>query len=228
MARESRPPAWSSNPVITVVVAEQSLVVRRGLVATLETSEVTEVVGETETLGGLRDLLADVHPTVALVALRLADAAREDVLDALTAAVDAGTPTRFIAVTDDTSDAAILGALVAGAGGFVLRDRAPDVLMHAVVAVDSGGVYLDPQIASVLVDLAAKGRRGLSRGPYGLTVQQRRVLALLPRELTNKQIAEELGISPNTVKAHLRDAMRKIGAHDRIEAARKVERDDLF
>lgn len=111
-----------------------------------------------------------------------------------------------------------------GAAGFVAADSPAGVLREAVRWAASGRVYIDPAVGSLLVELIARTRE---RRPYGLTRAQLDVAALLPKGLTNREIAAELGISENTVKTHLRHALRKLGVPNRAQAAASVVREGL-
>jgi two-component system NarL family response regulator len=107
----------------------------------------------------------------------------------------------------------------------VLKESEPSVLRQAVRQVANGETYADPRIAAKLVAFATKGRR--TKGPFDLTLQEMRVLEKLPKGLTNRQIGGELGISEDTVKTHLSNALRKIKAKDRAEAAAFAVREGL-
>ncbi|HEX9888075.1 MAG TPA: response regulator transcription factor [Nitriliruptorales bacterium] len=111
----------------------------------------------------------------------------------------------------------LLSAFAVGAHALVMDESSPIALVQAVRAVHTGGTFVDPSIAGKLVELAVKAKR--VKGPHGLTVQQRRVLERLPRGLTNIEIGEELGISENTVKTHVRNILRKLDVDDRAQAS---------
>ena len=98
-----------------------------------------------------------------------------------------------------------------------VRDRPTDWLLAALDRVIAGHTVVDPEVADSLVHAATHGRR--IDGPFGLTRQEEQVLARLQPRRTNHDIGSTLGISPNTVKTHLAAAFRKLGVHDRDEAA---------
>lgn len=122
----------------------------------------------------------------------------------------------FVVVVDAPTDVMVVDLFAAGARGLVLSESAPDHLADAVRDVRAGRVHIDPGAAHALVAAALTGRRG--RGPYGLTPREQRVLELLTEGGTNRDIAEHLGISPETVKSHVRNLMTKLGAADRHHA----------
>lgn len=121
-----------------------------------------------------------------------------------------------IVVADGFTDAELFDLLRAGAAGVLLQASAPDLLGLAIHSICAGGCFIDPQVARRVVDMAARG--GRTTDPGQLTIQEQRVLALVARDLTNREIAEHLGLSPHTVKAHVRGAMGKLGATDRRHA----------
>lgn len=219
-ARE-RSGRWSAA-VVRVIVAEPSHFVRLGLIAVIDADEDLSVTAVVTDASELQDAFAEHEADVVLMDRTLHRQQGLELLDA----IGAGPDRPVVVVADEVSDAELLEVFRRGAHGLVLLDAAPFVLSAAVRAVAAGGKFIDPHLAETLLTVATKGQPG-SHGPFDLTVQQQRVLALLPDGLTNREIGEELGISPNTVKAHLRKAMAKIGAHDRIEAADIVTREGL-
>jgi DNA-binding NarL/FixJ family response regulator len=107
----------------------------------------------------------------------------------------------------------ILGALDAGAIGYLLKDAEPDELIRGVRAAAQGDSPLDPKAARTLI-----GSRSASQS-HPLTDREQEVLQLVARGLPNKLIARELGISEKTVKAHLTTVFQRIGVTDRVQAA---------
>lgn len=123
---------------------------------------------------------------------------------------------QFVVVVDAPTDVMVVDLFAAGARGLVLSESAVEHLAEAVRDVRAGGVHIDPGAAYAVVAAALTGRR--SRGPYGLTPREQRVLSLLKEGGTNRDIAEHLGISPETVKSHVRNIMSKLDASDRQHA----------
>ncbi|MGH3441885.1 MAG: LuxR C-terminal-related transcriptional regulator, partial [Nitriliruptorales bacterium] len=123
---------------------------------------------------------------------------------------------RAIALSSESAERLVIAAFVAGAHGFLVEPASPGLVRQAVLIAVRGGTFVDPRAARGLVDLALAGQR--SHGPFGLTVQQLRVLERLPQGLTNREIAEQLGLSDHTVKSHVREILRKLDAADRVEA----------
>lgn len=132
---------------------------------------------------------------------------------------------RIVVLSDNATAPLMLAVFGAGAHGLVVKDSEPAVLGQAVRAVADGGIFVDPQAAPGLVELASKG--GRAKGPYGLTRQQLRVLEFLAEGMTNRAIAEELVLSAETIKSHVRVIMAKVGVHNRAELARRATEEGL-
>lgn len=211
-------PARSVAGVIRALLAEPNLVLRRGIAAVLGDADDITVVDQVGSVAELEARLRTVDVDVVLLEPGLLPDGPAQLSD-----VTSWRPgVRVLAITDPPSDHAIVELFGAGVSGLLAKARADERLACAVRAVAEGGTFIDPSLAARVVALATKGRRGRAR-PYGLTTQQQRVLELLPR--TNTEIARELDVSPQTVKSHLRAAMEKIGAHDRLDAERRVRED---
>jgi DNA-binding NarL/FixJ family response regulator len=137
--------------------------------------------------------------------------------------IAADSPEAHVVVLTSFSDRErILGALDAGAVGYVLKDAGPDELASAIRAAARGESPLDPQAARAL--LAAR------REPnpvHVLTGRELEVLRMVGMGLPNKHISRRLGISEKTVKAHLTSIFRTIGVTDRTQAALWAERNGL-
>ncbi len=116
----------------------------------------------------------------------------------------------IIALTAMTGEAFVMGALGAGVSGYVCKDSEPEVLLAAVRSVARGGTYIDPSVASALV----RGRIS----SVDVTPREKEVLLLMGRGYGNKEIADKLGISDETVKAHVTSLLRKLEAENRLQA----------
>jgi DNA-binding NarL/FixJ family response regulator len=115
----------------------------------------------------------------------------------------------------------VLRCLTGPVRGVVTLAAPPTTWACAIAGVMAGGYAVDPALTRELVLLAAVGTPYGPR-PLGLTAQQQRILELVATGLSNRAIAGELGISPDTVKTHLAAAMRLLDAGDRVEAAQRL------
>jgi len=121
---------------------------------------------------------------------------------------------RVLVLTSFSDRERILDALDAGAVGYLLKDAAPDELLRGIRAVARGESPLSPKAAQAII--AARKER-VAAGD--LSPRETDVLILVAKGLANKQIAQQLGISEKTVKAHLVSAFQRIGVSDRTQAA---------
>ena len=200
---------------VRVLVVDDHPMVRSGLVHLLSAAQGIEVVGEA----------ADGREAVALAARLQVDVVLMDLqmpgMDGVTATreITAEQTTQVLVLTSFSDAERIVGALDAGAVGYMLKDAEPDDLVAAVRSVADGDSPLHPRVARQLLT----ARATTSTRPK-LTNRETEVLELVRRGLANKQIARRLGISERTVKAHLTSVFAAIGVTDRTAAALWAER----
>ena len=131
---------------------------------------------------------------------------------------EVGARTAVVLYTSYRDRMSLRDALDAGAKALVLKEAPLDDLTKAVQTVVSGGIYLDPMLAGVVVASEAKA----------LTVRERSVLRLLADGQRSDAIGSALSIAPNTVRAHVRNAMRKLGVDTRTQAVAEALRRSLI
>lgn len=208
--------------MIRVLVVDDHPVVREGLIAILGDDPGLSVCGQAGTATEAVAEAMRLRPDVIVLDVRIPGATGVEVCADLAGRLPGA---RVVMLTSFPNDGVLMSSFAAGASGFVLKESEPSVIRQAVRAVAEGATYADPKVAGKLVALATKGHR--AKGPFDLTLQEMRVLELLPRGLTNNEIGDQLGIGENTVKTHLRNLMRKLGARDRVEAAAIALREGL-
>lgn len=202
--------------MIRVVIADDHAVVRAGLAQLLATFANVELVGTAANGDEAVSLSAERNPDVVLMDLEM------PVLDGIEATrrIRAAQPEVAVVVLTSFSDRErILSALDAGAAGYLLKDADPDALARAIQAAARGEAPLDPKAARALLSA-----RRASSPANELSDREREVLALVAEGLPNKLIAQQLGISEKTVKAHLTSVYRQIGVTDRTQAALWAQR----
>lgn len=201
---------------VRVVIADDHGVVRDGLTRLLEAQDgITVLAGAANGREAVR-AAHDHEPDVVLMDLEMPE------MDGIAATreIRRDLPRVAVLVLTSFSDRArILGALEAGACGYLLKDVDAQHLVDAVQAAARGESPLDPRAASTV--LTARQQPSLARG---LSARERQVLVLLVEGLPNKLIARRLEISEKTVKAHLTSIFRVIGVTDRTQAALWAER----
>ena len=206
---------------IRVLIAEDQALLRSTLAALLQAEPGMSVVGLAE--DGVRAvaLAAELRPDVILMDIQMPgltgiEATRRICADP---ALEA---TRILILTMFEIDDYVLGALRAGACGFLLKDTDPQSLVDAVRTVHEGQSLLSPQVLSRLVarmPRTAVGASGTSRAGdvEALTPRQREVLLLIAKGLSNSEIEAELGVTRATCRSHITALLARLNARDRAQ-----------
>jgi DNA-binding NarL/FixJ family response regulator len=211
--------------VIRVLLADDQRVVREGLGTLLGLLDGIELVG-TAADGEEAVALAAAHdPDVVLMDLRMP---RCDGIEAIRRLAERGERPRAIALTTYADDASVLGALRAGARGYLTKDAGAEQIRAAVEAVARGEAALDPAVQHhVVAALAGDGAAPVRDLPDGLTPREAEVLELIAAGLSNAEIAERLVVSAATVKSHVNHLFAKAGVRDRAQAVTYAYRHGL-
>ena len=199
--------------MIRVLLADDQRVVREGLGTLLALLEGIELVGTAADGEEAVSLAAERDPDVVLMDLRMP---RVDGVEAIRRLSARGERPRAIALTTYADDASVLGALRAGARGYLTKDAGAEEILAAVQAVARGEAALDPAVQHHV--LAALTEPGTPELPDGLTPREVEVLQLIAEGLTNAEIAERLVVSAATVKSHVNHIFAKAGVRDRAQA----------
>ncbi|HEU4331661.1 MAG TPA: response regulator transcription factor [Lapillicoccus sp.] len=195
-----------------LLIVDDHPVFRRGL-AVLFTSAGYDVVGEAAGSAEAVALARSTAPDVVLMDLGLPDGSG---VSATARIVGEHPDTRVVVVTMFDDQGAVREALDAGAAGYVVKDAMPAELLAAVAAAGEGAVVLGSGVALTSGRLVPPPHPD----PFGLTPRERDVLDLVIRGLTNRQIAERLGLSGKTIANHVSALLLKCGAADRVELGR--------
>lgn len=197
---------------IRILVADDHPMLREGLIAVLSTQQDLEVVGEAADGSEVVRLADSLKPDVILLDLEMPELSGVAALEKLR---DADSTARTIIFTAYDTDERILGALRAGARGYLLKGAARTEIFDAIRTVHAGGSLLQPVVTSKLLQTMSRGERREETEP--LTPRETEVLALLSQGLQNKEISARLFISERTVKFHVSSLMHKLGADNRTE-----------
>jgi DNA-binding NarL/FixJ family response regulator len=206
-----------SDPIRVLVVDDQALV-REGLMTLLELTAGIEPVAAASDGEEAVVLAARHRPHVVLMDLRMP---RLDGVEATRRIRAAQPETEIVVLTTHADDQSILGALQAGARGYLTKDAGIAEISRAIQAAAAHQALLDPAVQARL--LAAATSAGAARAPAAelpdeLTPREAEVLRLIARGMSNAEIAAALIVSEATVKSHINHLFAKIGARDRAQA----------
>jgi DNA-binding NarL/FixJ family response regulator len=203
---------------LRLVLVEDHQALREGLELLLD-REGLIVVGTAGTAAEGRVLIEELEPDVSLVDIRLG----EDSGIRLTGELIDGDPDRRSVLSTGSADVELLiSGLDSGARGYALKDGTPAELTAALRIVAEGGTYVDPRLHPALLSRqATQTQRVLSK-------REREIMDLLAQGLTGEQVAEQLFLSPETIKTHIRNAMNKLEATTRVHAIAIALRDGFI
>jgi two-component system, NarL family, nitrate/nitrite response regulator NarL len=207
---------------IRILIADDHPIVRDGLKKLLALEDDFEVVGEAGDGREVLDRVQEVEPDVLLLDLRMPNL---DGLSALQALQQSNKTVRVIVLTASEDKNEFVQAMKLGCSGIVLKQTAPDLIVKSIRKVYAGEIWLDSHTTAAVMrqfsspaDLAAAGGgKGRERSP--LSTREREIVALVAQGYKNKEMAEKMFISEQTVKNHLHNIFDKLGVSDRLELA---------
>lgn len=204
---------------IQVAIADDQELVRNGFKLILSSYENIKIVGEARNGSEAVSLVRELDPDVILMDIRMPVMNGIEATDAIKSDPETA-DTHVLILTTFDIDEYVYDALSAGASGFMLKDSEPDDIVSAIEVVAQGDALIQPSITRRLIE-AFVGTRPRSKPEEGvvdaLTEREREILCFVAKGLSNDEIAEELVISPATVKTHIARIMAKTDTHDRAQ-----------
>ena len=206
--------------LIRILLVDDHVVVRTGLRLLIETRAGLRVVGEAGNRADACEIAAREQPDIILLDLALGP---ENGLDFLPDLLIAATCAKVLILTGFADPELHRRAVCLGAMGIVLKEKAAAVLLTAIERVSAGEVWLDRQLASILMGEMRKSQ-SKKKDPEAakiasLTAREREVIKLVCTGMKNKQIGDSLSISESTARNHLTSILSKLGVSDRFELA---------
>ena len=214
-----RPPV---GRVIRVLLADDQVLVRKGVHALLALESDIEVIGEAGTHEEAYALAERLCPDVVLIDLMMSG----DGIQAIRCIMASHHPARILVLTGIGTDDKVLAAIRAGAVGFLLKDSEPGDLVRAIHEVHRGGAWLHPAIARKLLREISQSTKARPTAE-DLTEREIDVLRLVAHGLSNQQIADDLTISEGTVRVHVSNILSKLHLASRTQVALYALREGL-
>jgi DNA-binding NarL/FixJ family response regulator len=205
---------------ITVLVADDHLVVRQGLTNILKMNPRIEVLGEVGDGVQLIKMATELHPDVVLLDLKMPELGG---IDAVRSLLASGSKSRFITLTAYEEEEYMLEALRAGVHGYLLKDVDAEALNRAIETVAHGEMVLDPRVSKTVQEAMGRSLPASLASKHGLTSRETEVIGFMLAGLCNEAIAERLFISRNTLKFHIKNIYLKLGVSNRQEAMKALE-----
>lgn len=197
-----------------VLIVEDIAETRRWLTEIVEEAFPGALITTADTLRLARSLLDHPHD-LALIDLGLPDGSGLDLLRQIRGG---GSPTLCVVTTVMGDDASVVGALSAGAQGYLLKENPAAILVHQLRQIHMGLPALSPSIARRIMEHFSL--TGPSAPPeHGLTERETEVLALISRGMRNAEVGRALGLADTTVASYIKSVYRKLGISSRAEAA---------
>ncbi len=207
----------TATDIIRVLIVDDHAVVRIGLRSLLGHTSGFRVVGEAATVAEAISAADQARPDVVLMDVRLPDGSG---VDACREIKKSHPDIRVVMLTSYSDEEAIVGAVMAGANGYLLKQADSDQLTRAIREAADGASSLDPRAAGALLnqfrELSAKQAEAELAG---LTDRERRMLTLIAEGYTNRAIGDVLHLSEKTVRNHVSQLLRKLGFQRRSQAA---------
>jgi len=218
-----------SADTIRVLIADDAPLFRRGLYVVLSTEPNIEVVAEAENGEEAIAKAEECAPDVVLMDVRMP---RVNGIDAARAIRDSSPSTKIIMLTVSDEDDDLYEAIKAGANSYLLKEVSVEEVPEAIRAVVQGQSLISPSMASKLLnEYTTLAKRAEEKSQYpapALTSRELEVLKLVAKGQSNREIGEELFISENTVKNHVRNILEKLHLHSRMEAVIYAVRERLL
>jgi len=208
---------------VRLVVVDDHALFRRGLVGLLEEMPDFIVVGEAANGQEALPVIDRVQPDIILLDINMPVM---DGIQTLTAIRKSHPEQKVLMLTISQNDDDLIGAIVTGANGYILKNTEPDVLHNIILQVAAGNSVLSPEITAKVLQAVRRSQSDRSRGL--LSDREVEVLKCLARGQTTAQIASVLFISENTVKTHIRHILEKMEVNNRAEAVARAAQLDMI
>lgn len=202
--------------LVRVLLVDDHDVVREGLRSLLRRAPDIEVVGEAGTAALALSESARLTPDVVILDVRLPDGSGVEVCREIRSQRP---ETRVLMLTSYADDEALFASIMAGAAGYLLKETRASALLEAIATAARGGSLLDPAMTQRVFERLRTASSGKEDPINQLSEQEQRILSLIAKGKTNKEIAAEVFLSDKTVKHYVSNILSKLQLTRRSEAA---------
>jgi DNA-binding NarL/FixJ family response regulator len=202
---------------IRVLIADDHAILREGIRALLHLADDIEVVGEAVDGSQAVEMTRSLQPDVVLMDIAMPGLGG---LEATLEMKKEGLRARVLILSQYEDREYVRRLLKAGVSGYLLKKSAGAELANSIRAVARGGLVLDPEVARTAMEDAGPSAPGQADPYETLTDREKQVLKLVAEGLSNKEVAEVLGISVKTAMSHREKVMEKLQLHNRTELVR--------
>jgi len=211
--------------MIRLLIADSFPVTRAGLRAILAPSPDIEIVAEAEDGSEAVDRALELDPDVVIMELRLP---KMDALTVLRTLQTRAPRTKVLLFTGSDNKEEFIEAMKLGCSGILMKTSAPPLIIKSIQKVNAGEIWLDSNTTAAVIRQFANPAESGAPAPHGngkpreraqLSQREREIIVLIAQGYKNKEIAEKMFITEQTVKNHLHNVFDKLGVSDRLELA---------
>lgn len=217
----------SETSSVKVLIVDDSKLTIVGLKTTLKLFDNLEIIGEANDGFIAVEMVQRLNPDVILMDIGM------PLMDGIKATkeIKKNNPNiKIIMLTSHEAEQDVLDAFSAGANSYCMKDVDPEILVTVIKSTYEGASWLDPVIAKIVLDkfVSNIGKFVKNDTPSDLTEREAEVLSQIAKGYSNQQISDNLYISLNTVKTHIKNIFQKLEVEDRTQAAMKAVKEDLI
>ena len=206
---------------IRVMIVDDHEVVREGLRSLLRRRQELAVVGEAGSMASAIEEARRTEPDVIIMDVRLPDGSGVEACREIRAERP---DTKVIMLTSYADEEAVFASIMAGAVGYLLKQTSTKTLIEAIERVMQGESLLDPAVTQRVLERVRSGKQDEDEELALLSEQERKILDLIAKGMTNKEIAKEIFLSDKTVKNYVSSILSKLNLRRRSEAAAFISR----
>jgi two-component system response regulator DegU len=213
---------------INIVLADDHILVRKGIKAMLESEDDLNVIGEAGSGTEALEVAKNLHPDILVLDIRMPEMTG---LEAAAKLSEVSPTTKALILSMHDSEEYVLQSLDAGAYGYLLKDTDKTEFIKALKQIHAGNKYFSGAVSNVLANRLLNTKPYVKNAPhedhYHLTKREREILRMIINGTPNKEIADSQGKSVRTVETHRFNIMKKMGVNNAIDMVNKAVKENL-